>query len=108
ARAREPQLAERPGPSVHGTSRDYAYSAAPEPADWRADSRFDDEPQLGADQQSQHYDDQSQHYDDDRTDGGQYDAQTDDGQYEAQEAEYAYQDDIPLEPHEHEMYDDPP
>jgi len=87
------------------TSRDYAHPPAPEPAGWPADSRFYDEPQLGADQQSQHYHEQnqhygqSQHYDDDHTDGGQYDAQ---------EAEYAYQDDVPLEPHEHEMYDDAP
>src|SRR6516225_4275324 len=81
------------------TSRDYAHPPAPEPAGWPADSRFYDEPQLGADQQSPHYHGQSQHYDDDHTDGGQYDAQ---------EAEYAYQDDVPLEPHEHEMYDDAP
>src|SRR5262249_45415749 len=108
APAREPQFADMPRRSVHGASRDYAYSTAPEPADWRAESRFDDEPQLGSDQQSQHYDDQSQHYDDDHTDGGQYDAQTDDGQYEAQEAEDASQDDIPPDPTEHESYADPP
>ena len=90
----------------YGMSRDYAQPPAAEPAGWRADSRFDDEPQLGVDQQSQHYDEQNQHYDeqsqhyqDDGTDGGQYDAQ---------EAEYAYQDDVPLEPHEHEVYDDAP
>src|SRR2546422_985542 len=57
-------------------------------------------------EQSQHYDDeqnqqyeQNQHYEDGGTDGGQSDAQ---------EAEYAYQDDVPLEPHEHEVYDDAP
>ena len=103
------------GPSLgssHASSRDYAQPPAPEPAGWHADSRFYDEPQLGADQQSQHYDEQnqqyeqsqhydeqSQHYQDDGTDGGQYDAQ---------EAQYAYQDDVPLEPHEHEVYDDAP
>src|SRR5262245_41071978 len=72
----------------------------------RQQEAHDAPPEHGADQQSQHYDEpqygadqQSQHYDDDHTDGGQY---------EAQEAEYAYQDDVPLEPHEHEMYDDAP
>ena len=108
APVREPHFAagDMPRRSTHGTSRDYAHPPAPEPAGWPADSRFYDEPQLGADQQSQHhdeqnrhYDEQSQHYQDDGTDGGQYDAQ---------EAEYAYQDDVPLEPHEHEMYDDAP
>ena len=116
AQVREPQFTagDTPRPSAHGTSRDYAHPAASEPAGWRAESRFYDEPQHGADQQSQHYDDeqslhydepsqhyaeQSQHDDDDHADGGQYDAQ---------EAEYAYQDDVPLEPHEHEMYDDAP
>ena len=85
--------------SSYATSRDYAQPPASEPADWRAESRVYDEPEHGADQQSQHYDDQSQHYANDHTDGGQYDAQ---------EAEYAYQDDVPLQPHEHEMYDDAP
>jgi len=108
APVREPQFAagDTPRRSTHATGRDYAHPRAPEPADWRAESRFYDEPQLGAEQQSQHYaeqsqhyDEQGQHYDDDHTDGGQY---------EAQEAEYAYQDDVPLEPHEHEMYDDAP
>jgi SPOR domain len=114
APVREPHFAagDMPRRSAHGTSRDYAHPPAPEPAGWHADSRFYDEPQLRANQQSQHYDEQSQqydeqnqqyeqsqHYDDDRTDGGQYDAQ---------EAEYAYQDDVPLEPHEHEAYDDAP
>jgi cytoskeletal protein RodZ len=112
APVREPHLAAGDMPrrsaegASYGTSRDYAHPPAPEPAGWPADSRFYDEPQLGADQQSQHhdeqnqhYDEQSQHYEDDGTDGGQYDAQ---------EAEYAYQDDVPLEPHEHEMYDDAP
>src|SRR5207244_5715815 len=91
--------------SAHGTGRDYAQPPASEPAGWHADSRFYDEPQLRANQQSQHYDEQNQqyeqnqHYEDDGTDGGQSDAQ---------EAEYAYQDDVPLEPHEHEVYDDAP
>jgi hypothetical protein len=120
---REPHFAagDMPRRSAQGasyeTSRDYAQPPDPEPAGWRADSRFYDEPQLRANQQSQHYDEQnqqyeqsqhydeqnqyeqSQHYDDDRTDGGQYDAQ---------EVEYAYQDDVPLAPHEHETYDDAP
>jgi hypothetical protein len=114
APVREPQFAagDMPRRPAHGTGRDYAHPPAQEPAAWHADSRFYDEPQRGADpqnqhyddqnqhyEQSQHYDEQSQHYDDDRTDGGQYDAQ---------EAEYAYQDDVPLEPHEHEAYDDAP
>jgi cytoskeletal protein RodZ len=112
APVREPHFAagDMPRRSAQGasyeTSRDYAHPPAPEPAGWHADSRFYEEPQLGADQQSQHYDEQNQHYDeqsqhyeDDGTDGGQYDAQ---------EAEYAYQDDVPLEPHEHEVYDDAP
>jgi cytoskeletal protein RodZ len=112
APVREPHFAagDMPRRSAQGasyeTSRDYAHPPAPEPAGWHADSRFYEEPQLGADQQSQHYDEQNQHYDEqsqhyegDGTDGGQYDAQ---------EAEYAYQDDVPLEPHEHEVYDDAP
>jgi cytoskeletal protein RodZ len=112
APVREPHFAagDMPRRSAQGasyeTSWDYAHPPTPEPAGWRADSRFYDEPQLGADQQSQHYDEQNQHYDeqsqhyeDDSTDGGQY---------AAQEAEYAYQDDVPLEPHEHEVYDDAP
>jgi len=105
APVREPQFAAGDTPrrsaqeSSYATSRDYAHPPASEPADWRAESRVYDEPEHGADQESQHYDDQSQHYDDDHTDGGQYDAQ---------EAEYAYQDDVPLQPHEHEMYDDAP
>jgi len=110
APVREPQFAagDMPRRSAQGTSyatsRDYAHPPAPEPADWHADSRFY-EPQLGADEQNQHYDEQnqhheqSQHYGDDGTEGGQYGAQ---------EAEYAYQDDVPLEPHEHEAYDDAP
>src|SRR5262249_43659161 len=101
APVREPQFAAGDTPrrsaqessygSSYATSRDYAQPPASEPADWRAESRVYDEPEHGADQQSQHYDDQ--------TDGGQYDAQ---------EAESAYQDDVPLQPHEHEMYDDAP
>ena len=124
APVREPHFAAGDTPhrsgqgSSYATGRDYAQPPALKPAGWHADSRFHDEPQLRATQQSQHYDEQnqqyeqgqhydeqsqqyeqSQHYDDDRTDGGQYDAQ---------EAEYAYQDDVPLEPHEHEAYDDAP
>ena len=107
APVREPHFAagDMPRRSAHGTGRDYAQPPASEPAGWHADSRFYDEPQLRANQQSQHYDEQNQqyeqnqHYEDDGTDGGQYDAQ---------EAEYAYQDDVPLEPHEHEVYDDAP
>ena len=107
APVREPHFAagDMPRRSAHGTGRDYAQPPASEPAGWHADSRFYDEPQLRANQQSQHYDEQnqqyeqSQHYEDDGTDGGQSDAQ---------EAEYAYQDDVPLEPHEHEVYDDAP
>jgi len=124
APVREPHFAAGDTPhrsgqgSSYATGRDYAQPPALKPAGWHADSRFHDEPQLRANQQSQHYDEQnqqyeqgqhydeqsqqyeqSQHYDDDRTDGGQYDAQ---------EAEYAYQDDVPLEPHEHEAYDDAP
>jgi hypothetical protein len=108
----------------YGTSRDYAHPPAPEPAGWHADNRFY-EPQLGADQQNQHYDEQNQHYEqsqhhDEQTQhygeqsqhyGEQsqhYDDGTEGGQYGAQEAEYAYQDDVPLEPHEHETYDDAP
>ena len=121
APVREPQFAagDTPRRSTHATGRDYAHPRAPEPADWRAESRFYDEPQLGAEQQSQHYAEQSQHYDEQ---GQHYDEQsqqyeqsqhydddrTDGGQYDAQEAEYAYQDDVPLEPHEHEAYDDAP
>ena len=107
APVREPHFAagDMPRRSAHGTGRDYAQPPASEPAGWHADSRFYDEPQLRANQQSQHYDEQNQqyeqnqHYEDDGTDGGQSDAQ---------EAEYAYQDDVPLEPHEHEVYDDAP
>src|SRR5215467_1304918 len=105
APVRDPQFAAGDTPrraaqgSSYATSRDHAHSPASEPADWRAESRVYDEPEHGADQQSQHYDDQSQHHADDHTDGGQYDAQ---------EAEYAYQDDVSLQPHEHEMYDDAP
>jgi SPOR domain len=121
APVREPHFAagDMPRRSAHGTGRDYAQPPASEPAGWHADSRFYDEPQLRANQQSQHYDEQnqqyeqSQHYDDEQNqqyeqnqhyeDGG-----TDGGQSDAQEAEYAYQDDVPLEPHEHEVYDDAP
>jgi hypothetical protein len=103
APAREPQFADTPRRLAQGSSgassRDYAHSPAPAPEDRRADSRYYDELHLGADQQGQQYDDQSQHYDDDRTD---------DGQYQAQEAAYAYQDDVPFEPQEHEIYDDAP
>jgi hypothetical protein len=119
APVREPHFAagDMPRRSAQGasyeTSRDYAHPPAPEPAGWHADSRFYEEPQLGADQQSQHYDEQNQHYDEQNQ---HYDEQsqhyegdgTDGGQYDAQEAEYAYQDDVPLEPHEHEVYDDAP
>ncbi|MBV8110132.1 MAG: hypothetical protein JO012_10255, partial [Hyphomicrobiales bacterium] len=48
--------------SSYATGRDYAQPPAPEPAGWHADSRFYDEPQLRANQQSQHYDEQSQQY----------------------------------------------
>src|SRR5262249_46370876 len=109
----------------YATSRDYAHPPAPEPADWHADSRFY-EPQLGADQQNQHYDEQNQHHEQSQHYGEQSqhygeqsqhygeqsqhygDDGTEGGQYGAQEAEYAYQDDVPLEPHEHEAYDDAP
>jgi hypothetical protein len=119
AQVRDPQFAAGDTPrrsaqgSSYGSSRDYAHPPASEPADWRAESRVYDEPQYEADQQSQHYAEQSQHYDEQ---GQHYDEQsqhyvddhTDGGQCDAQEAEYAYQDDVPLQPHEHEMYDDAP
>src|SRR5499425_1090411 len=63
APVREPQFAagDTPRRSAHGssygssyaTSRDYAQPPAPEPAGCPADSRSYDEPQLGADLQSQ-------------------------------------------------------
>src|SRR5262249_9987937 len=78
--------------SNQGSNRDYAYSPAPESEGQRFDSSFYDELHVGADQQSQHYDDE----------------QTGDGQHDAQEAEYYYQDDVPLDPREDAMYDDAP
>ena len=107
APVREPHFAagDMPRRSAHGTGRDYAQPPAPEPAGWRADSRFYDEPQRGADPQNQHYDEQNQQYEQNQR---YEDDSTDRGQYDAQEAEYAYQDDVPLEPHEHEAYDDAP
>ena len=117
APVREPHFAagDMPRRSAQGasyeTSRDYAHPPAPEPAGWHVDSRFY-EPQLGADQQNQHYDEQNQHYEQSQHHGEQSQHYEDDGteggQYGAQEAEYAYQDDVPLEPHEHEAYDDAP
>jgi hypothetical protein len=102
APAREPQFAAvgdaqrgwGQGSSL-GSSRDYAYSPAPESSEGqRSDSRFYDQLHLGADQQTQ-----TQHYDDDRTDDGQHDAQA---------AEHYYEDDAPLDPHDDAMYDDAP
>ena len=77
--------------SSHAASRDYTHSA-PQPEGRRSDSRFYDELHLGADQQTQHYDDD----------------RTDDGQHDAQAAEYHYEDEAPLDPHEDAMYDTAP
>jgi hypothetical protein len=96
AAAREPQFAA--GDSTRrwaqGSGRDDAHSPAPDDEGGRSDSRFYNEysEHLGADRQGQHYDDD----------------RTDDGQHDGHEAEYYYQDDVPLEPHEDEMYDDAP
>jgi len=103
APAREPQFAaagdaqrgwgqESSQGSSHAASRDYTHSPAPQPEDGRSDSRFYDELHLGADQQTQHYDD----------------GRTDDGEHDAQAAEYHYEDDVPLDPHDDAMYDDAP
>ena len=100
APAREPQFAAAgdaqrgwaQGPSLgssHASSRDYMHSPAPQP---EGDSRFYDELHLGADEQTQHYADDP----------------ADDGQHDAQAAEYYYEDDVPLDPHDDAMYDDAP
>jgi hypothetical protein len=78
AAAREPQFAA-------GDSSWADYSAAPE----SSDSRFTDDPHASAEHQSDYY----------------ADAQADDGH---QEPEYYEGDDVPLDPHEDAMYDDPP
>src|SRR5262249_32422213 len=100
APAREPQFAAAgdaqrgwaQGPSLgssHASSRDDTHSPAPQP---EGDSRFYDELHLGADEQTQHYADDP----------------ADDGQHDAQAAEYYYEDDVPLDPHDDAMYDDAP
>jgi hypothetical protein len=90
--AHEPQFAA--GDSTrqwaHASNQDYAHSPAPDAESQRYDSGAYNELHLGADHQAQHYED----------------ARTDDGQYD--EAEYYCEDDVPLEPHEDEMYDDAP
>src|SRR6516162_7066235 len=83
------------GPSLgssHASSRDYTHSPAPQPEGRPSDDRFYDELHLGADQQTQHYADDP----------------ADDGQHDAQAAEYYYEDDVPLDPHDDAMYDDAP
>src|SRR6516162_8585479 len=83
------------GPSLgssHASSRDYTHSPAPQPEGRPSDDRFYDELHLGADQQTQHYADDP----------------ADDGQHDAQAAEYYYEDDAPLDPHDDAMYDDAP
>jgi hypothetical protein len=77
--------------SSHAASRDYTHSPAPQPEGRRSYSRSYDELHLGADQQIQHYDNRM-----------------DDGQHDAQAAEYHYEDDVPLDPHDDAMYDDAP
>src|SRR6516162_6358513 len=83
------------GPSLgssHASSRDYTHSPAPQPEGRPSDDRFYDELHLGADHQTQHYADDP----------------ADDGQHDAQAAEYYYEDDVPLDPHDDAMYDDAP
>jgi SPOR domain len=80
AAAHEPQFAA-------GDSSWADYTPAPESR--RSDSRFNDDAHAGAEDQ-----------------GGYYaEAQVDDGH---QEPEYYEGDDVPLDPHEDAMYDDPP
>jgi hypothetical protein len=78
-------LASSPAASV-----DYTHSPATQPEGRRSDSRSYDELHLGADQQTQHYDDN----------------RTDDGQPERPSTHY--EDDVPLDPHDHAMYDGAP
>jgi hypothetical protein len=78
--------------SSPAASRDYTHSPATQPEGRRSDSRSYDELHLGADQQTQHYDDN----------------RTDDGQHDAQAADYYYEDDVPLDPHDDAMYGDAP
>src|SRR6516162_3045465 len=83
------------GPSLgssHASSPDYTHSPAPQPEGRPSDDRFYDELHLGADQQTQHYADDP----------------ADDGRHDAQAAEYYYEDDVPLDPHDDAMYDDAP
>jgi hypothetical protein len=68
------------------------HSPAPQPEGRPSDDRFYDELHLGADEQTQHYADDP----------------ADDGQHDAQAAEYYYEDDVPLDPHDDAMYDDAP
>ncbi len=80
------------GPS-YGPS--HAYSDAPAAEGWRSASRLDHDLPPAADHQEQAVDAQVQ-YEDERL------------QDDRQAAQYYYQDDVPLEPHEDDMYDDAP
>ena len=88
--ARDPQLADEPA------SRGYGAHGAEVPLDQHAA----DEAPLAADHQDPQYD-QGQQYDDGRT----YDDQHYD---DRMHGEAYYEDDVALEPHEDDMYDDPP
>jgi hypothetical protein len=99
ASAPEPQFTADASASrgAYGSTEDYAQPPAHDPEGWRSDSPVHDELPLAADHQGQYHDD-----------GIHQAAQYDDQMQGGQEADYAYQDDVPLEPHEDQMYDDPP
>lgn len=103
ASAREPQFTADSSASreTYGSSEDYAQPTAHEPEGWRSDPPLHEpvheEVPLAADHQGQYH-----------GDGLHQAAQYDDRMQDGQEANYDYQDDVPLEPHEDEMYDDPP
>jgi hypothetical protein len=77
--------------------QDYAHPSAHDPDRWRADPQVQEEVPLAADHQGQYPDD-----------GGQQGGQHDDRPQDGHDADYYYEDDVPLEPNENAMYDDPP
>jgi hypothetical protein len=99
ASAPEPQFTADASASreAYGSTEDYAQPPAHDPEGWRSDGPVHDEVPLAADHQGQYHDD-----------GIHQAAQYDDQMQGGQEADYAYQDDVPLDPQEDEMYDDPP
>jgi hypothetical protein len=93
APAHEPQFAA--GDSIRRSAHDRSnldYPHTPAPESGHSENRFHDDAYLRADREDDYYGDE----------------RTQDGQQDRHEPEYYDRHDVPLDPHEDAMYDDPP